>query len=313
MATESGAFCGICEARQIIKAANAWCSECGEGLCSECHEHHNISRSSRHHEAIPIASYNKLPSSIAGIVNFCDKHGRKYENYCPYHEQLCCPACISVDHKNCIDILLLQDVIKTAKTSALLDSIEINIENIKSNIENIMEDRKQNLAIIHDQRQTFQEEINQVRTKVHSHLETLEQKMMKDMDATEIKIKRETDTLTFELLDKVKVADALEEKILPIKKYAKELQVYIGSKSIENEIQKKENYLQFLLDDGKLCQIRMELDINKKLSDIKSTVTSFGEVITEIKHPSVVLKREKNKQAQNMTNDPQIVKNRLTK
>lgn len=308
MDTESKRFCGICEVRQIILEANVWCSECGEGLCSECLEHHKISRSSKHHVAIPIKNYNKLPSSMAGIVNFCDKHhGRKYENYCPSHEQLCCPECISVDHKKCNGILLLQDVIKTAKTSALLDSIETNIKNIKSNIENIKEDRKQNLAIIHDQRQTFQEKINQVRTKVYSHLETLEQQIMKNMDATEAKIKRETDTLTAELSDKVKVADELEENVLAIREYATDLQVYIGSKSIENEIQKEENYLQSLLDDGRLRQIQMKLEMNTILSNIKSTVTSFGEVITEIKQPVVVLKREKNKHAQNMANDSQSV------
>ncbi|VDI45806.1 Hypothetical predicted protein [Mytilus galloprovincialis] len=228
MDTESKRFCGICEVRQIILEANVWCSECGEGLCSECLEHHKISRSSKHHVAIPIKNYNKLPSSMAGIVNFCDKHhGRKYENYCPSHEQLCCPECISVDHKKCNGILLLQDVIKTAKTSALLDSIETNIKNIKSNIENIKEDRKQNLTIIHNQRQTFQEEINQVRTKVYSHLATLEQNIMKNMDATEAKIKRETDTLTAELSDKVKVADELEKNVLAIREYATDLQIAI--------------------------------------------------------------------------------------
>ncbi|VDI45808.1 Hypothetical predicted protein [Mytilus galloprovincialis] len=49
-------FCGICYARHKTKSPNFWCSDCDEGLCTECHEHHNISKSSRNHNVIPIES-----------------------------------------------------------------------------------------------------------------------------------------------------------------------------------------------------------------------------------------------------------------
>lgn len=125
MATSSKTFCGICEARHITKAADFWCGECDEGLCLACNDHHSVSKSSKHHNAITIESYYKLPLSISTIANYCSNHNRKYENYCPYHDTLCCPACISVEHKSCMGLQLVQDVINTTKTSALLESIEL--------------------------------------------------------------------------------------------------------------------------------------------------------------------------------------------
>ncbi|CAC5403664.1 unnamed protein product [Mytilus coruscus] len=123
IATASNVLCGICEVLYITKAENIWCSECDEGLCIDCNKHHSISKSSMQHNAIPIESYNKLPPTIANIVHYCPSHDMKYTNYCPHHDKLCCPACISVDHKRCTGLLLLQDVIKTAKPSALTESL----------------------------------------------------------------------------------------------------------------------------------------------------------------------------------------------
>ncbi|CAC5403666.1 TRIM2_3 [Mytilus coruscus] len=307
MDSNSEEFCGICYARHITKSPNFWCSDCDEGLCTECHEHHSISKSSRNHNVIPMESYNKLPSSIANIVNYCTNHGRKYENYCPHHEKLCCPACISIDHRSCIGLLLLQDVLKTAKTSVLLNSIESDIRDIKSNIEKIIQDRQQNLAIIHDQRNRYRLEMKQVRTTLNSHLDTLEQNILQDLDANENKVKRETEKLITKLLEKTKVTDDLVRNISAIKMHATDIQAFIGSKAIETRVEKEEQYLQGLTEDGSLSQILLKLNINKTLSNMKSNIKYFGNVTLETSQSLVVLKRTKTKQAQNTLNDQYIV------
>lgn len=96
----------------------------------------------------------------------------KYTNYCPQHEKLLCPACISAEPKSYTRLLLLQDVIQPAKTSALLDSIELSVKDITFNLNTKIENRQQNLVIIHDQR--YQDEMKQVRIKMNTHLDTLE-------------------------------------------------------------------------------------------------------------------------------------------
>ncbi|VDI45807.1 Hypothetical predicted protein [Mytilus galloprovincialis] len=243
-------------------------------------------------------SYNKLPASISNIVNYCTNHGRKYENYCPHHDKLCCPACISIDHRSCIGLLLLQDVLKTAKTSVLLDSIESDIIDMKCNIENIIQDRQQNLVIINDLRNRYRLEIKQVRSKLNFHLDTIEENIFEDLDANENKVKREAEKLITKLSEKKKVVEDLVRNISAIKMHATDIQAFIGSKSIEIRLEEEEKYLQGLTEDGSFSQILLKLNINEKLSNMKSTIKDFGNVTIETSQSSVVLKKTKTKLAQ---------------
>ncbi|CAG2251385.1 unnamed protein product [Mytilus edulis] len=288
MTTRSEEYCVICQAREIRKEANNWCCDCGEGLCLDCHDIHVNSKLSSNHDIIPIESYKQLPSSLARIVNYCEAHKMKKENYCQYHDKDCCPACIAVDHKSCTDIMLLKDVINAVKTSASLSTTESNVKDLQSNIDHILADRQQNLDTINEERQRYQNEI------------------------TQNKIKRDTKNLITELLEKTKVANTLAEEIVAIKKYATEYQVYIGSKLIENEVEKEANYLRSLLEEGKLRQNRLKLILNRKLSNIESIIRTFGTVETKIGETSIVLKRRENKQAQIMSIIPNIDKTKIS-
>ena len=63
-------LCDICNQRHLSINATAWCPECQETLCSNCNEHHNLAKSSRDHNTIPIADYQKQPSFLADIKLF---------------------------------------------------------------------------------------------------------------------------------------------------------------------------------------------------------------------------------------------------
>jgi len=41
--TSSTPVCGICVSRHIYKTSEIWCSECDEGLCMDCTQHHSVS------------------------------------------------------------------------------------------------------------------------------------------------------------------------------------------------------------------------------------------------------------------------------
>jgi hypothetical protein len=47
------------------------CPECEEGLCSECLNHHSVSKCTKSNEVISIENYHKLPQSVSKIVQHC--------------------------------------------------------------------------------------------------------------------------------------------------------------------------------------------------------------------------------------------------
>ncbi|CAG2216950.1 unnamed protein product [Mytilus edulis] len=92
--------CAVCDHRQVTKPSVVWCSECDEGLCGDCNEHHSISRSSRNHETVSIAEFKKLPKEILQIATVCKIHKEKYELFCRKHDCPCCKKCVK-SHNDC--------------------------------------------------------------------------------------------------------------------------------------------------------------------------------------------------------------------
>jgi hypothetical protein len=139
-----------------------------------------------------------------------------------------------------------------------------------------------------------------MRVKINSHLDTLEQNILQKLDDTEDKIKSKIDNLLKQLSKNSKTVEGLQSDIRAVKEYASDLQTFLGSKAIEEEVKKEEEYLMALSEDGCLQQLNLRYKINTKILDILSTITTFGSVSIETSPPSVVIKTMKAKQAQIM-------------
>ncbi|XP_063433818.1 uncharacterized protein LOC134715522 isoform X2 [Mytilus trossulus] len=300
MATKGHIVCGVCEVQDVTTVAEHWCPECDEGLCSSCLKYHNAYKSSRNHDVISVDNYSKLPPSIASIKQHCPDHDKKFQNYCPQHESLCCPICISTVHRKC-EVLAIDEIIKSSKESSLIEHIEQNIDNMKLNIEKITKDREENLKTIKTQRQKFQSEIRDIRGKINSHLDKLEHQILKELQVSEDKITKEIEHLLSNLTIHNDTVSVLQNTISDIKSYASDLQTFLGSKRIEEDVFKEERFLHELTENGSLEFTDLLFTRNDKLSDILSTITTFGAISTKMTPPSIIISTEKEKEAQLMS------------
>jgi hypothetical protein len=71
----------------------------------------------------------------------------------------------------------------------MLDSIELTLKDISSNMERVIRDREENLTKITDQRRKIHSEIQEERRKINAHLDKLEEQIIANLDAEEAKIK----------------------------------------------------------------------------------------------------------------------------
>ena len=217
MATSRDILCGICEAQHTTKYADQWCPECDEGVCSDCENHHIVSKATRNHVVTFIGNDHKLPSSISEIGNHCEYHNMKQTHFCKFHDIPCCPDCITTNHRDCVGLFSIREIIETSKTSTLIDNIEHSLTDIKNIIDKIMKNRQQNLWEIRQQRQMFQDQIRQMRAKINSHLDTLEQNIRKELDDTEDKIKSKIDKLLTQLSKNSKTVEGLQSDTIAVK------------------------------------------------------------------------------------------------
>jgi hypothetical protein len=147
----------------------------------------------------------------------------------------------------------------------------------------------------------IQDQIRKMRITINSHLDKLEQDILQELDDTADKLKSKIYKLLKQLSKNSKTVEGLQSDILAVKEYASDLQTFLGSKAIEKEVKKKEDYLKSLYEDECLQQLNLRHNINTKMKDILSTIATFGSVSVETSPPSVVIKSRKAKQAQLMT------------
>ncbi|XP_063440550.1 uncharacterized protein LOC134721443 [Mytilus trossulus] len=298
MASASGSFCGVCEAQDVVKEAAFWCPECNEGICTSCEKHHRASRGTRKHEVTSIDDYKQIPPIIASINQYCPEHDKKYQLYCSQHEQLCCPLCLTTNHKKC-DFLVIDEIVKTSRNSASYEIMEQNLQEMKNNTDRIVEDRKQNLEIIEQQRQGFQTDIKEMRAKINIHLDKLEQEIQQDLQTAEQKVMSQINRFVQKVSDHEKTIDELQKNIAATKRFATDLQTFFGGKMFESKIQKEEEFMMSLIKDGCLQQLNLQWRVDAKMSDILS-MTKIGEMSVIAKPSTISVTTDREKQAQQM-------------
>jgi predicted nucleic acid-binding Zn-ribbon protein len=66
--------------------------------------------------------------------------------------------------------MAIPELIKAAKTSSIIATMEQSLRDMKNNIDIAVKDREGNLSSIRKQRQHYSDEIKQIRVKINSHL-----------------------------------------------------------------------------------------------------------------------------------------------
>ncbi|CAG2249939.1 unnamed protein product [Mytilus edulis] len=205
--------CGVCDLRSISKPSTIWCFECDEGLCSECKDHHSLSKGTRKHRTVPMSEYQKIPSDIVKITQNCDKHNEKYTFYCKEHACLCCSSCIVENHMGCRDFDKLADVIQNTKLSNTFYEIEQSLVELSDNIQIIRKDREHNLKRLSEKKMHIEEEIKQTRITINNHLDKIQDDIIKKLNETEVNESRIISELLISLKENDREITELKQKL----------------------------------------------------------------------------------------------------
>ncbi|XP_071121147.1 tripartite motif-containing protein 2-like [Mytilus edulis] len=293
-------ICGVCDLRNISKQSVIWCSDCEEGLCDDCKDHHSLSKGTRNHETVTIAEYQKLPSNVVQIAQSCRKHDQKYQIFCKKHDCPCCKRCVVEDHNKCEDLKDIDDVISGIKSSNAFEDIEKTLKEVKEHIERIRKDREENLASLQDQKKSIVIEIQKAKTSINNHLDQLHQTLLRDLDTAEETESMKIRQLLSEVEKNEKEITEFQAALASIKQYASDLQTFLAVKDMERDLTKNENFVHTITKSGKLNHHRMTLNIETIIQNIAIDVKSFGEIIVVNEPNELIIRRQKDQQAQQM-------------
>ncbi|CAC5399934.1 TRIM2_3 [Mytilus coruscus] len=154
---------------------------------------------------------------------------------------------------------------------------------------------------IKEQKQNIYSGIKELRERINSHFDKLEQEIVKELNAAKLDLNIKIEDLFKELREKSERIAVLQNNISYVKNYASDLQTLVGSKKIETKIQCEETYIQSLMTDERLKQLSLKYSHNEEKETLFQSITSFGLMSKESSPPSVEIKLEKNEQAQTLT------------
>ncbi|CAG2246607.1 unnamed protein product [Mytilus edulis] len=263
-------LCGVCDNRQRTKSSVVWCSECDEGLCEDCKEHHRIFKETKNHETVSIVDYKKLHTEVLQTAQVCKLHNEKYELYCREHDCPCCKKCVK-SHNDFAD----------------------NVKRLSAN-------RKENLNSLKDKKREIEAEIKQTRTKINHHLDKLQDYLIKELMTVEQKEINKIEKLLTSLKKKEKEITEIQQNLASIKQHASELQIFLTMKDIEKDIAVGENFIQSITASDIINQVNVSCQINKSLQQISASVQKFGEIHVSYDSCDFTIQKRKNRQAQIM-------------
>ena len=290
-------LCGNCDIRHISKPSEVWCSQCEEGLFTECIEYHSVTKPSRNHTTIPSAEYRKLPSYVLEIKELCDEHHEKFNLYCKEHECPCCRICIVENHSDCKNVAIIETIIKNVKTSTMFTEIEHLIKEMIEAINKIRQNRDTNSSAVKEQKRIIEIEIQELRTNINTHLDKLQEDLMNELTEAEKHVTAETHELLVSLDKKQKELIKYQTNVVNIKKYASDLQTFLAVKQIEKEVETQDTCLQTIVNSDSLNQTKLSYKIDSGLKTITTSIKTFGEVVIESKLCELTFVRKKEKQA----------------
>ncbi|XP_071127596.1 putative leucine-rich repeat-containing protein DDB_G0290503 [Mytilus edulis] len=303
MATSSNS-CGICNLRHISKPTLVWCSDCNEGLCDDCKEHHSLLKATRDHNIIPFAEYQKLPSFITNIAMHCNEHDEKYLLFCKKHDQLLCRKCvISETHRECKEISTFEDVVLNAKKSVAFTEIESSLQELKENMSLILEDRQKNLSTISVSKEKLRSQISAFRQQINHHLDEIQDHFIAALNKTVENSTQQINDFMASLEEKQREIDACIEDVEIIKNHATDLQTFLGTKELGNKLNEKEKDLQSWIDGGSLGHTSISFQLNNLLQNFSEETATFGKPIVDVQSCKIQLQRRKEGQAQLMKVD----------
>ncbi|XP_052065634.1 uncharacterized protein LOC127705371 [Mytilus californianus] len=308
MASNSS-LCALCDLRHFTISSTHWCPECEEALCINCKEHHSLSKSSRNHHVIPISEYISLPSCIANIDLFCTYHNEKYLQYCVKHACPICYKCIK-EHGKCSELILLEELTHEVKSSEVFRDMEQSLKDIMININRIREDRKSNSELIHHKKKQIIEEVSRLKSQIIQRLDKLQEDLIEDLHKVENECCVKIASIVSSVNDQDEEIIQCNTEIENMKKYASDIQAFLGMREIQKKITKNEKCIESMVVNKKIERVDLEYTIDASIQDFLINVMTFGS-ITIKKSPTNCndLVSKKNRQAQILATEKENVHN----
>ncbi|CAC5361320.1 unnamed protein product [Mytilus coruscus] len=275
--------CGPCLYDETHQNARKWCTSCEEGLCEDCEKNHRKTKTTRDHKLISIEDYRKIED--VPITFICSDHCKKLEWFCTSHDKALCVVCLPSEHRSCSDVIPIDVAAANARQSTAVSYLQEAIEVTLRNITHCIKNRNTAREDIEKQEKNIRRIIQNSRTKINSHLDKLEEKLMQTLvSATKTcKLKCNNFLQQFNLQEEKLIT--MKDQVVQMKKFASDLQVFLGTRQIYKLVMNEIESIKTLTDSiyDYTFNLKLSNAVFKEFGDIQVTEHTSNLDIKELK------------------------------
>ncbi|XP_052794907.1 uncharacterized protein LOC128227960 [Mya arenaria] len=128
--------CSSCEEDNVNTEAQFSCKECENYLCNKCIKLHN--KLFKKHDLLGRSDVAKwVGKKCETSLEKCEKHPEEsVKMVCEDHDELCCSLCVSLSHRMCRSIRLIDDLAKGVKNTDQLKDLTQRVKAINTETRN---------------------------------------------------------------------------------------------------------------------------------------------------------------------------------
>ncbi|XP_052219609.1 transcription intermediary factor 1-beta-like isoform X2 [Dreissena polymorpha] len=203
--------CSICEDDDIYKEGRFHCKKCSKYFCDSCVLTHN--KFHKDHSVTEKDEGDNLPVNkiFDDTLELCVEHfSEKLTMFCDDHEKLLCQLCLLHYHRQCSQVVILADKIKSTGQCMDVARIAKRIEELHGRLEDAVKIGEKNMKSLQTSYENVLEEILNLRRQINETLDRLQQETIQKLEQlhSSLKISLEKDSKQcVEFMSKLKEYD----------------------------------------------------------------------------------------------------------
>lgn len=122
------------------------------------------------------------------------------------------------------------------------------------------------------------EQIKEKRQEINNLLDHLERALQEKASAIEKEYCQKVEEVISKLKNEKKKIDEIQKDVETVKLFASNLQIFMGTKTIQENISSNELNVQNLFDNGSFSNLTMVCTLNEKLNGFIKEIKTFGDI-----------------------------------
>lgn len=276
MTDKKNSCCELCKISSKQYDGTFFCLECALFLCEQCRKSHGNIPVFKDHRLASKIEYERLKSYFS--LQDCEKHNRKYEFLCQFHNTMTCLKCILLEHNKC-ELRNLKQYPENLKTLEFGNIKQLAADTLKT-VKNDMKLCTDTMESLGGDEDTIKDKFSMMRQALNEHLDKLEDRILEEIKSKQ-KLREDVTDFQKELEQKQKKLKQLQNDIEVIKKFACDTEFSINLREINETIKKIRDELcsSKVANDFLFSDTHSLSDINEQLETLESTVEEIGEVV----------------------------------